>query len=169
MVTLVPSTLEPGHTKAVRDGLFYASAVYRVAAPPQRVLAALQANWDPWWTSGRCDDFRVDERGVTRWKFIPVRATAFMVWFNIEMQPPRVVNNAAGQPEKIVLDLILDGACHGPASYEIFAAPDGSTLLRGSWNGVRPLGWRRFFPGPFGQIHVMVERKAVANIPGLPA
>ena len=169
MVTLVPSALEPGQTHQVRDGLFYCTNVYHIDAPPERVLAALQGDWDRWWTSGRRVDVRVDDRGVTRWKFLPVRLTAAMVWFNIEMQPPKVENNAAGQPERIVLSMTLDGACYGPASYEIFAAADGGTLLRGIWNGVRPRGWRRFAPGILGQVHVMVERRAVANLSRLSA
>ena len=169
MVTLAPTALEPGESREVRDGMFYCTNVYRVDAPPERVLAALQGDWDRWWTTGRRVDVRVDDRGVTRWKFLPVRLTAAMVWFNIEMQPPKVENNAAGQPERIVLSMTLDGACHGPAAYEVFAAPGGGTFLRGTWNGVRPRGWRQLAPGMLGLVHVMVERRAVKNLGRLPA
>lgn len=166
---LVPTALEPGHTSEVREGLFYCQATYRLDAPPDRVLAALTGDWDRWWTTGRREDVRVDDRGVTRWKFLPVRVTAPIVWFNIEMQPPRVDKNSAGQPEKIVLAMMLAGACDGPACYEIYAAPGGGTLLRGSWNGVRPRGWRRLATGFLGQIHVMTERRAIANLARLAA
>lgn len=169
MLTLVPGALEPGESREVRDGVFYCANVYRLDLPPERVLAAFQGDWQIWWKTGRCANLRVDDRGVTRWRFIPVRATAPMVWFDIEMQPPRVETNAAGQPEKIVLDMTLDGACHGPACYEIYAAPGGGTLLRGVWNGVTPRGWRRFAPGMLGHVHVVVERMAVANLNRLPA
>jgi len=167
--SLVPTALEPGHESEVRDGVFYSRATYKIDAPPDRVLALLQGDWDRWWTMGRRLDVRVDDRGVTRWKFLPVRLTAAIVWFNIEMQPPRVERNAAGQPEKIVLAMTLAGACDGPASYEIFAAPGSGTLLRGIWNGVRPRGWRQLATGMLGQVHVFTERRAVANLARLAA
>jgi hypothetical protein len=166
---LVPAALKPGHASEVRDGLFYSQATYRIDAPPDRVLATLLGDWDRWWTSGRRIDVRVDHGGVTRWKFLPVRLTAPIVWFNIEMQPPRIERNAAGEPEKIVLAMTLAGACNGPASYEIYAAPGGGSFLRGSWNGVRPKGWRRLATGLLGQIHVMTERRAIANLARLAA
>ena len=166
---LVPTPLEVGHTSEVREGLFYCQATYRLDAPPDRVLAALQGDWDRWWTSGRRLNVTTDASGVTRWKFLPVRLTAPIVWFDIAMQPPRVETNAAGQPQKIVLDMALDGACHGPARYEIYAAPGGGTVLRGIWNGVRPRGWRQLATGFFGRIHVLTESRAVANLARLAA
>src|SRR3974390_644096 len=105
-----------------------------------------------------------DAQGVNRWKFITVKPTAPMVLFNLTMQPPRVESGPSGRPEKIVLAMTFNGACNGPGRYEIFAAPDGGTLLRGSWDGVRPQGWRRLAPGMLGLIHVIVESRAVANL-----
>lgn len=169
MVTLTPATLQPGRSRHVRNGLFYCSNVYKLDLPPEKVLAAFEENWDPWWTMGRCVNFRKDDRGVTRWKFIPVRATGAMIWFDMEMQPPRVEYNAAGQPEKVVLAITLGGACFGPARYEIYAAPGTGTLLRGVWEGVKPNGWRRFTPGFLGLVHVLVEDRAVANLNRLSA
>lgn len=166
---LVPTALQPGHASEVRDGLFYCQATYAVAAMPAKVLAAFQGDWDLWWTSGRRLDVRVDDRGVTRWKFLPIRLTGAFVWFDMVMQPPRVEKNSAGRPEKIVLSFTLDGACSGPACYEIYAAQGGGTFVRGSWNGVRPSGWRRMAVGMLGQIHMFTERRAIANLARLAA
>jgi len=168
-VDLIPSALEEGHTSEVRDGAFYCQATYRVDAPPDGVLAAFQGDWDAWWTSGRRLDVRVDDRGVTRWKFLPIRLTGAFVWFDMVMQPPRVENNAAGQPEKIVLSFTLAGACDGPARYEIYGAPGGKTFVRGIWSGVRPNGWRRMATGMLGQVHLFTERRAIANLARLAA
>ena len=169
MVALAPSDLQPGGSREVKDGAFYCWHVYKLPQPPDRVLAALQGDWDRWWTMGKRVGVATDAQGVTRWKFIPVKPTASMVWFNITMQPPRVENGPGGRPEKIVLAMAFDGACKGPGRYEIFAAPDGGTLLRGSWDGVTPQGWRRLAPGMLGLIHVLVESRAVANLARLSA
>ena len=166
---LVPTALEPGHMSEVRNGLFYCQATYAVAAPPDKVLAAFQGDWDRWWTSGRRLDVRVDDRGVTRWKFLPIRLTGAFVWFDMVMQPPRVEKNAAGRPEKIVLSFTLGGACDGPACYEVYAAQGGGSLVRGMWNGVRPNGWRRLATRFLGQIHMLTERRAIANLGHLAA
>ena len=169
MITLTASALQPGKSRFVRDGLFYCSNVYKLDRPVAEVLAALEGDWDRWWTMGRRYKVRKDERGVTHWTFVPLRFTGKMVWFDIDMEPTRVELNAAGKPEKLVLAFTLEGACHGPARYEIYAAPDGGTLLRGAWDGVRPRGWRRFAPGMLGLVHVLVEDRAVANLNRVPA
>ena len=164
VVKLTASALEPGGTSEVRDGYFYCSHTYKIDAPPEKVLGALQGDWDQWWSMGRRLNVRVDDRGVTHWKFIPLKTSGMMVWFNIDMDPPRVDNGPSGSPEKIVLELKLDGACVGPARYEVFATPDGGSFLRGSWNGVKPRGWRRFATGMFGSMHLLVESWAVRNM-----
>jgi hypothetical protein len=168
-VALAPSALQPGGSREVRDGAFYCSHVYKLDLAPERVLSALQGDWDLWWTMGRRVDVRVDDKGVTRWKFIPLRPTGSMVWFNIAMDPPRIENGPSGQAEKIVLAMFLDGACYGPARYEIYAAPGGGSLLRGAWDGVRPRGWRQMATGMFGFMHLLVEGRAVAQLNRLPA
>jgi hypothetical protein len=168
-VALTPSALQPGGSSQVRDGLFYCSHVYKLDLPPERVLAALQGDWDLWWTMGKRLGVRVDETGATCWRFIPLRPTGMMVWFDMVMQPPRVDRGSSGEPEKIVLEMTLDGACHGPARYEIYAAPDGGTLLRGVWDGVRPRGFRRMATGMFGFMHLLVEGRAMAQLNRLPA
>lgn len=166
---LIQSSLQPGHTSEIRDGLFYCQATYKVDAPPDRVLAAFTGDWDRWWTSGRRLNVTTDAAGITRWKFLPIRLTGAFVWFDMVMQPPHIEKNAAGQAEKIVLAFTLDGACHGPASYEIYAAPGGGTFVRGIWNGVQPNGWRRLATGFLGQVHMNTERKAIANLAALAA
>jgi hypothetical protein len=169
MVPLTPAALQPGGSREVRNGLFYCSHTYKLALPAERVLAALQGDWDTWWTMGKRLDVRVDDQGYTRWRFIPFRPTGMMVWFNIVMAPPRVENGAAGQPERVVLELELDGACRGPARYEVYASADGGSFLRGAWDGVRPKGWRAMATGMFGFMHVMVESRAVARLGRLSA
>jgi len=164
MEALVPTALQVGGSREVRNGVFYCSHTYKLDLPPARVLAALQGDWEAWWTMGRRIGVHVDDRGVTRWKFIPLRASGMMVWFNIAMDPPRVEAGPSGQPEKIVLNMMFDGVCHGPGRYEIYAAPDGGTFLRGAWDGVTPRGWRRLAPGVMGFMHLLVEGRAVANL-----
>ena len=48
MLPLAPTALAPGVSSHVRDGLFDCSNVYRLDAPPERVLAALQGDWNRW-------------------------------------------------------------------------------------------------------------------------
>ena len=163
-VGLTPTALTPGGTQEVRGGVFYCSHIYKVDLPPERVLAALQGDWDLWWTMGKRVNVHVDDKGVAHWKFIPLKATGMMVWFNIAMQPPHVEKGASGEPEKIVLAMEFDGACNGPGRYEVFAAPDGGTFLRGAWDGVTPRGWRRLAPGMFGFMHLLVEGRAVKQL-----
>src|SRR5437879_6524968 len=119
MAQLVPTTLETGGSHEARDGNIYIRHTYKLDAPPDKVLAAFQANWNAWWTMGSSTDFRVDDRQVTHWMFAPVKAMAFMIWFTIDMDPPRTEAGASGQPERIVLNLRFDGALRGPARYEI--------------------------------------------------
>jgi hypothetical protein len=163
-VALTPSALQVGGSQEVRNGVFYCAHVYKLDMPPERVLAAIQGDWNLWWSMGTRQNVHVDDKGVTHWKFIPLKGGGTMVWFNIAMQPPAVENGASGKPEKIVLAMEFDGACFGPGRYEIFAAPDGGTFLRGSWDGVTPRGWRRFAPGMFGFMHLLVEGRAVAHL-----
>jgi hypothetical protein len=169
MEALTPTALEPGGFREVRNGLFYCSHTYALDLPPSRVLEALQGDWDLWWTMGKRLDVRVDDEGVTHWKFIPLKASGTMVWFNIDMQPPRVENGPSGKPEKILLAMTFDGTCAGPGRYEIFAAPNGGAFLRGSWDGVKPRGWRQLAPGLMGLIHLLVEGRAVAQLNRLSA
>jgi len=105
----------------------------------------------------------VDAGGVTRWKFIPLKASGAMVWFNIAMEPPRVENGSSGLPEKIVLAI----TSMAPVTVRlVMKSTPHRTVARCSAAPGRgqARGWRALAPGMFGLMHVFVEDGPLSHL-----
>lgn len=161
------TALPLGASHQVANGRIDCQTTVKIHAAPEQVLAALQGDWQAWWQGGQTAGRKPRADGGQDFDLKPKVIAGFIAptFVKVHAEPPR----AEALPEggyKVVIRVKLGGDFEGPARFELYAAPDGGTILRSVWEGVKPTGWKAVgpMPGIVAGLHLGVEGGAFKSL-----
>ncbi|MDB5097530.1 MAG: hypothetical protein JWM80_1951 [Cyanobacteria bacterium RYN_339] len=149
---------------AGKPGTFSYTTTMKMAAPPQKVLDALQGDWNVWWKGGQQSNLVKHADGSASFDLAPVHAPPApdLIKVHVEVAAPRA--EKVGDGYKVVLPVTLSGSFNGQAGFTITQAPDGSTNVQSTWTDVAPHGTAKAMGGKALDAHFRAENNALRNL-----
>jgi len=140
-------------------GAFCYTTTVAIHASPEKVVAALNADWNAWWAGGSVTNNNFLQ-GTHTFDLAPI-ALGPVKPINVHVTVQPLVKNPNGSWS---LPTSLLGNFEGKCGFTIWRALDGTTILQSSWYNMKPHGAAALLGGMAIKAHWLAEDNALNNL-----